>query len=200
METNVLSIRRAFLLLPLTVCALSLTALPTDTISAVKDKKSRRTTQAWHIPTYKGIKLNKSTRKDVLRLFGKPTWSGHPEDEYDNPVMSMLRDEFENVGGFKGRTAVNMKKRNKIVDSIELYPPYDNQPTFDELAAQLGKDYVEWDGDLGPCPSRKEIREFQSRKKIYSTSLVFRSYPQKGFYVAVEHERVREIVYLTSCP
>lgn len=178
-------------------------AAPTNARAATsaqrgRARKSRVSSRFWHVPTYKGITPGRSTRADVRRIFGKPEWSGHPEDGYDNPLMSLVRDEFENVAGFRGRIAVNMRRRDRVVDSIELYPPHDAQPTFEEVAAEFGADYVERPGGLSPCPTRAELRDYEPSP--LRDTFVFRVYPRKGYYISVEAGRVREIVFLKRCP
>jgi|ERR1051326_8454219 hypothetical protein len=152
----------------------------------------------WHVPTYKGIRPGKSKRADVWRAFGKPIWSGHPEDELDAPIMNLIRDEFENVGGFRGRTSVDVKRRSKIVDSIELRP-FDDKPfTVEEATARFGKDYLERDDRTGPCPTRIEL--LASKNQTKSSSTIWRVYPKQGLYLTIQDDKVSEIVFLTSCP
>lgn len=162
-------------------------------------RRPRQATRRWRVPTYKGITLNRSTRRDVRKIFGKPDWSGHPEDERDNAIPHMLRDEFVNVGGFGGRVAVNMRKRGTVVYSIEVYPPDDRQPLFDDVVAEFGGDYIERDTALGPCPTAAELRAHEPPAE--RDSLVFRVYPHKGYYITVVRSgHVREIVFLSKCP
>ena len=179
-------------------CAAPLAATHAAAVTAGGPQRMRPAAPRWHVPTYKGITLKRSTRRDVRRILGRPSWSGHPEDEVDNPVMNMLRDEFENVPGFDGRVAVNMRRRGRVVESIELVPRYDRRPAFEEAAAEYGRDYVERSGEMGPCPTPAELRA--GRTPPPGDSLVFRVYPHKGYYIAVEGGRFREIVFLSRCP
>jgi hypothetical protein len=187
-----------FCALAAALCAFAADSHAASFAQRVRARRPVARARRWHAPTYRGITLGRSTRADVRRVFGKPIWSGHPEDEYDNSVLSMLRDEFENVAGFRGRTAVNIRGRGRVVESIELYPPPDAQPIFEEVAAEFGTDYVERPVSLGICPTEAELRAY--RPRAVRDSLVFRVYPQKGYYIAVEGGRVREIVFLKSCP
>ena len=153
----------------------------------------------WHAPTYHGLKLGRSKKADVERAFGKPAWSGHPEDEKDNPVASLLSYEYENVGGFEGRTVVIMDKRTGVVRDILLYPP-DRKPLPLKLVIEkFGKDYIERDSDLGPCPTRRELRDF--KRPLVPEHPIFLVYPEKGLYVGVDAEGdVPVITYMERCP
>lgn len=153
----------------------------------------------WHAPTYHGLVLGESKKADVARTFGKPVWSGHPEDELDNPVESLLSYEYENVGGFEGRTAVIMNRRTGVVESISLSVSYQKPLPLDKALAQYGRDYIERESALGPCPTAKELRNFKRpAEREYPIFLV---YPHKGMYISVERDNnVREIVYLLRCP
>jgi hypothetical protein len=152
----------------------------------------------WHVPTYQGLRLGKAKRVDVERTFGKPAWSGHPEDEYDNPVENMLSYEYENVGGFEGRTVIWMKARTGVVTDIILYPPYQKPLPSKGVLEKLGADYIERESALGPCPTAKEVRKFnRMKRREYPIFLV---YPRKGMYVAVDaNGNVQDISYMLRC-
>ena len=150
----------------------------------------------WVVPTYQGLALGKSKKADVLRLFGKPSAIVHPEDEYDNPVRSLISFYYYNVGGLQGNTEITMRIKTGVVTTIILYP---DDLTFENVIERFGTNYIERDMNLGPCPTAREKKASRpSREKNYPLFLV---YPQKGLYVFVgEENKVRAIVYLLSCP
>jgi hypothetical protein len=152
----------------------------------------------WRAPTYQGLVLGKSKKANVARTFGKPVWSGHPEDEFDHPVASLLSYEYENVGGFEGRTVVMMNRRTGVVESISLSVSYQKPLPLGKALEKYGSDYIERESALGPCPTAKEIRNFKPpAKREYP---VFFVYPQKGMYISVEQgNNVREITYMLRC-
>lgn len=153
----------------------------------------------WHPSAYLGLALGKSKKADVERAFGKPAWSGHPEDELDNPVKGLLSYEYENVGGFEGRTVVIMNGRTGVVEGISLYVSQQRPLPLAKALEQYGSDYVERESALGPCPTTKKARDFKPpAKREYPIFLV---YPHKGMYVSVgQDNNVREIVYMLRCP
>ena len=155
--------------------------------------------RGWRAPTYHGLKLGKSKKADVVRAFGKPAWSGHPEDERDNPVESLLSYEYENVGGFEGRTVVIMDRRTGAVTDISLYPPYQKPLALKRAEEKYGKDYIERDSALGPCPTRRELRNF--KPPTVREHPIFLVYPEKGMYVGVDADgNVQGIFYMKRCP
>lgn len=150
----------------------------------------------WHIPTYQGLTLGKSMKIDVERRFGKPIWSGAPEEKLtDDPSEDELLYEYENVGGVKGRTTVVLGERTGVVKAIDIYP---QQLSMKKVIEQYGKEYIERESSLGPCPSEDEIRNFRPlREREYPIFLV---YPQLGMYISVQKDgTVLEIGYLVSC-
>ncbi len=153
----------------------------------------------WHVPTYQGLVLGKSRRASLVRKFGKPVWMGHPEDEYDNPVKSLIKYNFENVGGFKGETWVVMNRRTGVIIDVALYPSEDNRISRQQIVERYGSDFIERDDRLGPCPAAKELRTYKQPEKI--EPLMFLVYPRKGMYVTIDYDHTaREIVYLMKCP
>ena len=156
--------------------------------------------QAWRVPTYQGLKLGKSTKADVERAFGKPVWSGHPiYEEPEGEVEDELLYEYENVGGFNGRTSVYLDARSGVVKAISLYPNYQRPISLEQTIEKYGRGYIERRSKLGPCPTPKEERLYGGAKeREYPAFLV---YPQKGLYVSVNRDnRVQEIGFLVRCP
>jgi hypothetical protein len=148
--------------------------------------------------TYQGLTLGKSKKSDVERIFGQPVWSGHPEDPYDNAVPSLISYEYDDVGGFNGMTAVIMNRRTGVVSEIVLTVDYKRRITLQEIISKYGRDYVQIDDGLGPCPSQSELKRY---RKPETPSGVFLSYASKGLYVHIDYEeKVQEIVFLKQCP
>ena len=162
--------------------------------AATAQKRSKK-----QAPSYGGLTLGKSKQADVARVFGKPARSGHPEDEYDNPVERQLSYEYENVGGFKGRTVILMDARSRVVTDIFLYPSEQQPLSLTKALEEYGTDYIERESGLGPCPTAKELRNFKRHtKREYPIFLV---YPHKGVFVSFsEDEHVKEIGYMLRCP
>lgn len=152
---------------------------------------------AWQPADYHGVKVGKSTSSDLTRLFGKPQHSYNPEDEYDNPVLTLISYSYDNLAGFQGRTIFTMKKRDRIVFEIELDPSYKRRLDNTWMLSQFGNEYIK--RIHVPCPTGREPRN--NLDSSGATGEGFYLYPKKGFYVRIDSGyRVREIVYLTSCP
>ena len=98
----------------------------------------------WHVPTYQGLKLGKSTKADVERAFGKPVWSGHPiYEEPEGEVKDELLYEYQNVGGFDGRTSVYLDAHNGVVKAVSLYPSEQRPMSLEQAMEKYGSEYVE---------------------------------------------------------
>ena len=46
--------------------------------------QSRIADSEWHAATYRGLTIGESTRYDMLRVLGKPQWSGPPGDQTED--------------------------------------------------------------------------------------------------------------------
>ena len=155
--------------------------------------------QVWHVPTYQKLKLGKSTKVDVERAFGKPVWSGHPiYEEPEGEVKDELLYEYENVGGFNGRTLVYLDARSGVVKAISLYPNDQRPISLEQVIEKYGREYIKRGSKLGPCPTPKEVRLYGGAKEHEYP--VFLVYPQKGLYVSVNRDnRIQEIGFLVRC-
>ena len=153
----------------------------------------------WRAPTYQGLTLGKSKRADVERAFGRPVWSGHPEDGLDNPMENFLSYEYDDVGGFEGRTVVIMGRRSGVVEVIYLYPPYQHPLSRSVAVERYGGDYIERESAAGPCHTGKELRRL--KRPAEREYPVFIAYPHKGMYFSVQRdESVLEIGFMLRCP
>ena len=156
--------------------------------------------RGWRVPTYHGLELGKATRADVERAFGRPVWSGHPiYEEPEGEVGDEFLYEYENVGGFDGRTSVYLNARSGVVRAISLYPNHRRPLSFNDAVARYGKEYIERGSDLGPCPTAEELRGYKPPgRREYPIFLV---YPESGMYVSVgPNNQVQEVSYLLRCP
>jgi hypothetical protein len=152
----------------------------------------------WSAPTYQGLTLGKSKRANVERAFGKPAWSGHPEDGLDNPMENFLSYEYDNVGGFDGRTVVIMGRHSGVVQVIYVYPSPQRPLSRSDAVQRYGGDYVERESSDGPCPMASELRHQRPAAREYP---IFLAYPEKGVYFSVQSDgTVLEIGYMLRCP
>jgi hypothetical protein len=145
------------------------------------------------------LTLGKSKRADVERAFGRPAWSGHPEDRLDNPMENFLSYEYDNVGGFEGRTVVIMGRHSGVVQVIYLYPSSQRPLSRSAAVERYGGDYIELESAAGPCPTAKEFRRLKLlTEREYPA---FFAYPDKGMYFSVQRdESVLEIGFMLRCP
>ena len=153
--------------------------------------------QVWKAPSYGGLDLGRSNKSDVRRVFGTPTWVGHPEDEIDAPVVTLLKYNFVNVGDFVGETWVIMNMKTGVVLYIELYPPEGREPSLADAINQLGPNTVTVQS-AGPCPTAAELRHPRAL-----TNPVFPQYvsvPARGvtFWLG-DGDKVLSIVYSDKC-
>lgn len=152
---------------------------------------------AWQPADYHGVKVGKSTSSDLTRLFGKPQHTYNPEDEYDNPVPTLLSYSYDNLAGFQGRTIFTTKKRAGIVFEVVLDPSDKRKLDNNWMLSQFGNEYIKRIYD--PCPRGKEPRN--NHDSSGATGEGFYLYPRKGFYIRITSGYgVGEIVYLNSCP
>ncbi len=97
---------------------------------------------AWKNHTFHGITIGKSKKSDLRRLFGILHRIFNPEDEYDNPILSMISYDYDHLAGFEGRTVFDMKKRDGIILGISLVPAEKKPLDYNWMVSQFGKGYI----------------------------------------------------------
>lgn len=162
---------------------------------------ARRTREApqqeGQAPTYQGLAIGKSTSADVERVFGKPIWSGPPEEKLiDDDSEDELLYEYLNVGNVEGQTTIVLGARSRLVKAIDVYP---RQPlALQKVIEQYGNQYVERESASAPCLTKgATLNSAPPKPREYPYTLV---YPQQGMYVLVSKDRkISHIGFLARC-
>lgn len=93
-----------------------------------------RPTKHWAPAVYHGLTVGKSTRKDVLRVLGKPKSTGRAA-ESDPPMLSYGYDVADPVKG-----NIGIYFQGEIVDSMAVYP--DTSITKEDVVRIFGQHYL----------------------------------------------------------
>jgi hypothetical protein len=83
---------------------------------------TRQTGGEWRAATYRGLTVGKSTSADMLRVLGKPHWSGPPGDQTEDDPDPEVWNEYEAGGDFPGKLTVVLDKRSGVILTIDLDP------------------------------------------------------------------------------
>lgn len=139
----------------------------------------------WIAGNYKGLQPGKSTLEDVKRIFGKPKMIIHPEDGEDNPIESRLDYVYEN----EPQTIID--KKSGIV--LEIWGG-NNFSNLSEAIEQNGNDFYKVEFTKKGCIFKEYKKDEKADYPLYL------SYPQKGFYFAVnKNDEVVVMYYVAKC-
>lgn len=100
---------------------------------------TRQTAREWRVATYRGLTVGKSTSADMLRVFGKPHWSGPPGDQTKDDPDPEVWNEYEDVGDFPGKLTVVVDKRSGVILAIDLDP---RNLSKKQAIEYFGDDYI----------------------------------------------------------
>jgi len=84
--------------------------------------RRRGSPSTWRRATYRGLVVGKSRRGDMLRVLGKPDWSGPPGDQRNDDPNPEEWNEYSKGGEFPGKLTVIADKRTGRILRIDLYP------------------------------------------------------------------------------
>lgn len=115
--------------------------------------KKERPKSEWHAATYRGLTIGKSTRADMLRVFGKPQWSGPPGDQMEGDPDPEVWYDYEGVAEFTGKLTVIVDERSNVILGIDLYP---ENLSKEEAIKHFGDDYVITRYDFDICLGNEE--------------------------------------------
>ncbi len=93
----------------------------------------------WQAATFRGLKIGKSTLKDVLRILGEPRWSGPEADRNESDPDPPLYYSYEKGGEFPGELAVLIGEKTKKILEIRNLP---QNLSKKEAILHFGPNYV----------------------------------------------------------
>jgi hypothetical protein len=148
----------------------------------------------WKPAKFRTLLMGKSKRSDMLRLLGKPIWSGRPMGELKNDPNPEVWNDYEGGGEFPGKLSVVLKKRTGVIVSIYLYPA---KLTKEDAIKHFGNEYVETRYDYDSCLGNGESAPLYESANGKLRFIEYRSF---GIAIALDDDlnRVRDISYLSG--
>jgi hypothetical protein len=150
----------------------------------LKSQPQKQGSKTWVPAVYHGLVMGKSTRADVLRVLGKPTWVGR---EADTGIPMMNFTVSDPVPG----TLSVLFRRGGILDGMRLSP---KQPmTKKDIVRILGSDYLTVRYATDDCLTDA------GTAPIYESSdgpIKQLEYRNRGLFVAFHGEEVEEISFV----
>jgi hypothetical protein len=89
----------------------------------------------WHPAVYKGLTIGRSTRGEMIRVFGEPKSSEVFDDGTGPPEQ---RFHYESGGEFPGELVFNVDPKSEVILRLILYP---TKLTKDEAIKHFGENY-----------------------------------------------------------
>jgi hypothetical protein len=152
--------------------------------SGLASKAREHGSQTWVPAVYHGLVVGKSTRADVLRVLGKPTWVGH-ESDTGTPMM-----DFQVSDPVPGNLSV-LFRRGGILDGMALSP---KQPlTEKDIVRILGSDFLVVRYAMDFCSEDDGVGTLYESRDGSVKHLEYRS---RGLVVSFYHEEVQEITFV----
>ena len=143
---------------------------------------AQSTRQNWQPGSYAGITAGKSTRDDVIRVFGKPQREAYAEDDRADQVWYV----YDRGGEFPGQFTVAFDKKSGLVALMFLQTENLSRETIIE---RHGKDYVVKRYDF--CPGFDNAESAPSYESEQGDG-IYIEYPSQGIAILTD---VRGSVY-----
>jgi hypothetical protein len=145
----------------------------------------------WHAANYRGLRVGKSTSADMLRVLGKPHWSGPPGDQTKDDPNPEVWNEYEAGGDYPGKLTVVVDKRSRIIQRIDLYP---KELSKEQAIKHFGDGYITTRYDFDECLSDGESAPMYESPNGQFVSIEYRD---RGVAVSIgPGERVDTISYV----
>jgi hypothetical protein len=102
----------------------------------------------WRSATYRGLKVGKSTRKDMLRVLGKPKISVAAQARITTNPNTIVSFHYGGPNGYAGDLIVGIEKTTHIIVWIEMSPA---NLSRDDVTRQFGNNYILTGYELDDC-------------------------------------------------
>lgn len=149
----------------------------------------------WHAGTYRGLTVGKSTRADMVNVFGNPASSG-PSADQDERQPIIWNDYGKITGDLSGRLAVEVDSRSDIIVGITISPEHMSSK---EAITYFGNDYrlVNYEFCPGDDANEEAWPVFESPK---SSEIRYIEYKSKGIAIHVDSHGNVNGIYFRSEP
>ena len=152
-----------------------------------------QTDHRWHSATYRGLRVGKSRRADMLRVLGKPKWSRTSPGESDAEEHRELWNNYDHAGEFLGITNVVVDSRRGIITKIEFYP---TRLSKEEAILHFGRSYIITRYDFDRCGGDEESEPIYESPNGPLVSVEYRS---RGIAISVGYQDlVTKISYVNG--
>jgi hypothetical protein len=151
---------------------------------------NRQVNREWRAASYRGLRMGKSTRAEMLRVFGKPKTSEvFDEKESKSEVWYHYIGTWE----FPGRLTIITEKRTGVISAIDLHP---TALSREEVIKHFGNDYIVTRYDFDLCLGDEESAPLYESP---NGSVIYIEYRERGIAVAVDEAgKVNEITYISE--
>jgi hypothetical protein len=147
----------------------------------------------WRPGAYRGLKMGKSSRADVLRVLGEPKRVDTPADQPPNDLHSEVWYVYDGGGEFPGELTVVIDKRTDVLLGIDLSP--DNLAKEDAVK-HFGPDYILTRYDFDECLGNEESAPLYESP---NGSLLEVEYRQRGIAISLDDDgKVNTISYVSK--
>lgn len=158
---------------------------------AVKAKVAAIKKAGWQPASYQGLIIGKSTQADMLRILGKPHWSGAPAEQEKNDPNPEVWNDYRKAAEFSGTLTVMVDQKSNVISGIDLYP---ENLTKDDAINYFGGNYILTRYDFEKCLGNDESGPMFESK---SGAVIYIEYRERGIAVNInESGKVNHISYL----
>lgn len=129
----------------------------------------------------------------MLKILGKPNWSGAPGDQPKDDPNPEIWNEYETGGDFPGKLTVVVDKRGGIIQRIDLYP---QELSEEQAIKHFGEGYVTTRYDFDECLSDGESAPMYESPNGQLVTIEYRS---RGIAIALNYQgKVNHINYVSK--
>ena len=155
--------------------------------------QSEQRSREWRAATYRGLAIGKSTRDDMLHVFGQPQWSRPPGDQIKGDPNPEVWNEYESRGEFPGKLLVVLDEHSGVILAIDLYP---ENLTKEDAIKYFGDDYITTRYDFDMCLGNDESGP------VYESpngSILYIEYRERGIALGIDYQgKVDQIQYVSK--
>lgn len=155
---------------------------------------SERVSREWRAATYRGLTIGKSTRADMLRIFGEPQSVDAPADQAEDKPNPEAWYVYESGGEFPGRMTVVIEERSGVILRIDLHP---ESLSKEAVIKHFGDNYITTRYDFDQCLGNEESAP------LYETpngQFVVIEYRERGIAVGINDTGKVDIINYVSKP
>jgi hypothetical protein len=151
----------------------------------------KQTNKKWTRAVFKGLTMGIDLRDKSIKILGKPTSSGDPQETDQDKKDPVIVDEYQDFDETYKNLLITSSRKTGTLYNIVAIP---NDSSIEFVTGLFGSDYSRARYKLFECPGDSTTSNII---ESLDGDLEYIEYREKGISISLNHNKVEEILFVS---